>query len=102
MNVNEPLINQKGPISQIAPVGLTPLVTGPALFCFSGSAYATSPNAWIGIDLTLDGRVIGTASVFCNEDQSHRALVLRFIETYLYSQCSAMLRAWLENRLDPS
>jgi len=75
MNVNEPLINQKGPISQIAPVGITPLGTGPVLFCFSGSAYANLPNVWIGIDLTLDGQVIGTASVFCNEDQSHRALV---------------------------
>jgi hypothetical protein len=29
-------------------------------------------------------------------------LVYRFSEEYLYFRFSAMLRAWLENRLDPS
>jgi hypothetical protein len=41
----------------------------------SASAYATAPASSIGVQLALDGNVVGSAAVFANEPGSHKALI---------------------------
>jgi hypothetical protein len=41
----------------------------------AGSAWSSSSNSFIGIDVQLDEQSIGMASVYCNESKSHRALI---------------------------
>lgn len=45
----------------------------------SGSAWSNAAGQWVGVQVLLDGNVIGEAAVFCNEAGSHRALITTFI-----------------------
>lgn len=45
----------------------------------SGSAWSNTPGQWVGVQVLLDGNIIGEAAVFCNEASSHRALITTFI-----------------------
>ncbi|MGH9967460.1 MAG: hypothetical protein ACREBG_06460 [Pyrinomonadaceae bacterium] len=56
---------------------------GPVVFFISGSAWSSSANSWIGISVQLDGTEIGTASVYCNEVASHRALISNLVTVNL-------------------
>ena len=40
-----------------------------------GSVWTTTANQMIGIQVTLDGNVIGTASIFSNAASTHRTVV---------------------------
>ena len=64
--------NVTGPL----PVSVTfqaPL-DGPATFLFSGTAWTTNVNVLIGVQVLLDGNVIGTAKMFSNAASEHRTL----------------------------
>jgi hypothetical protein len=41
----------------------------------SGSAWTTNPGTWAGCEVLLDGTTLGTVAVYCNEAESHRALI---------------------------
>lgn len=45
----------------------------------SGSAWSNAAAQWVGVQVLLDGNVIGEAAVFCNESSSHRALITTLI-----------------------
>jgi hypothetical protein len=49
--------------------------TDSATVFISASASATAPASSIGVQLALDGTVVGGAAVFSNEPGSHKALI---------------------------
>lgn len=53
----------------------------PLVIVVSGSAWSNAAGQWVGVQVILDGSVIGEAAVFCNEASSHRALITTFIPT---------------------
>jgi hypothetical protein len=60
------------------PLPLTTTYTsqgGALLFYMSGSAWCMAGGQPIGINLVVDGNVVGTAKVFTNEGWSHKSLV---------------------------
>ena len=48
------------------------------LLFVSGSAWTGIPGEWVGCEVYLDGNRLGVAAVFCNEANSHRALIPTF------------------------
>lgn len=65
--------NQKGPL----PIQTSFLAPGdmPMYVEVQGSVWTQSANQMIGIQVTLDGAVIGTANIFSNGSSTHRAVV---------------------------
>jgi hypothetical protein len=47
----------------------------PVILAVSGSAWAESGGKLVGMDIAVDGKVLGSAMVYCNEPGSHRALI---------------------------
>ena len=45
----------------------------------SGSVWSSAPGQWGGVQIMLDGNVIGEAAVFFNEANSHRAFITTLI-----------------------
>lgn len=56
---------------------------GPACIVLSGSVWSGTANQLIGVSLELDGKVIGTASIFSNATSTHRAVVPSYIPVVL-------------------
>src|SRR5580704_16583889 len=52
---------------------------GPVCFVLSGSVWSETHDELIGIALELDGNVIGSAVIFSNLNETHRAVVPSFI-----------------------
>jgi hypothetical protein len=52
---------------------------GPACLMVSGSVWCGTANQLIGVNLELDGAVIGSATIFSNMATTHRATVPSFI-----------------------
>ncbi len=65
--------NQKGPL----PISATFQAPGdmPMYLEVTGSVWTTTANQMIGIQVTLDGAVIGTANIFSNTASTHRTVV---------------------------
>jgi hypothetical protein len=65
--------NQKGPL----PIKASFMAPGdmPMYLEILGSVWTQSANQMIGIQITLDGNVIGTANVFSNGAATHRPVV---------------------------
>ena len=65
--------NQKGPL----PIKATFMAPGdmPMYLEVAGSVWTTTANQMIGIQITLDGNLIGTANIFSNTASTHRAAV---------------------------
>lgn len=55
---------------------------GDVVFYLSGSAWSQTPGG-LGIQLMLDGQLLGVAEVMTNEGVSHKALVPVFLPTTL-------------------
>ena len=55
----------------------------PACFILSGSAWSQTANQVIGVTLELEGSPIGTASIWSNQQSTHRALVPAYIPVTL-------------------
>lgn len=77
MALVQTLISGVGPLPQT--VKFTALGDGPVVFYLSGSAWSTISGTNMSVSLSLDGAVIGSASVCSNEAVSHKALVPVFI-----------------------
>jgi hypothetical protein len=65
--------NQKGPL----PVSATFMAPGdmPMNVEVTGSVWTQTANQMIGIQVAIDGNVIGTANIFSNTASTHRAVV---------------------------
>jgi hypothetical protein len=71
------LISQKGPLPINAvfdAVGDTPMYLE-----VNGSVWTPTANKMIGIQIALNGVVIGTANIFSNAGSTHRAVVPAYI-----------------------
>ena len=49
----------------------------------NGSVWTTTANKMIGIQVVLDGTVLGTAQIFSNTASTHRAVVSAFFKIQL-------------------
>jgi hypothetical protein len=56
---------------------------GPVTIAFSGSAWSQANGTVIGVDVLLDGNLLGTALLYSNQGQEHRALPTQFFVTQL-------------------
>ena len=56
---------------------------GPSCILLSGSVWSRTANQMIGVGLELDGKVIGSASIFSNGASTHRAVVPSYIPVTL-------------------
>jgi hypothetical protein len=65
--------NQQGPL----PIQATFMAPGdmPMYLEVTGSVWTQTANQMIGIQVTVDGNVIGTANIFSNTASTHRAVV---------------------------
>ena len=65
--------NQKGPL----PVQATFMAPGdmPMNLEVTGSVWTQTANQMIGIQVAVDGNVLGTANIFSNTASTHRAVV---------------------------
>lgn len=50
-------------------------VVGSSLLYVSASAFSSTPNSRIGVNVALDGTLLGTLNLFANEANSHKTLV---------------------------
>ena len=58
---------------------------GPATFQFSGTAWSTTANVLIGVQVLLDGVVIGTAQLYSNSTSEHKTLPTQVMDAVLQS-----------------
>jgi hypothetical protein len=56
---------------------------GPATFVLAGSVWCGTADKMIGVSLELDGKIIGSASIFSNAPTTHRAVVPSYIPVSL-------------------
>jgi hypothetical protein len=75
------LINQAGPL---------PITTtfdapsdAPMYLVVNGSVWSQQANKMIGIQITLDGKVVGTAQIFSNGTATHRTVVPAYVKIQL-------------------
>lgn len=72
-----PIVNQQGPLPITATVEVAS--DGPVALVFSGSAWASSAEQMIGVELLMDGIKVGVSTIFANYASSHMALVSMMI-----------------------
>lgn len=75
------LLQQVGPL----PININFQAPGdsPMYIEVQGSVWTTTANSMIGIDIALDGQVIGTATVFSNTPSTHRTVVAAYVPVKL-------------------
>lgn len=56
---------------------------GPATFVLAGSVWCGSADQMIGVSLELDGKILGSASIFSNMASTHRAVVPSYMPVNL-------------------
>ncbi len=71
------LLNAAGPL----PLSVTFAADSddPITFFVAGSVWSPVPNVKIGFAVILDGKQIGTATIYSNGPSTHRAVVPQFI-----------------------
>ena len=67
------LVNQKGPLP--ITVNFNAPGDSPYYLEVNGSVWTTTANSMIGIQVQLDGQVLGVAQIFSNTASTHRAVV---------------------------
>ena len=75
------IINQVGPLPITA--SFNSVGDSPMYLEVNGSVWTQTTNQMIGIDIALDGQVIGTAKIFSNGNTTHRAVVPAYIQVKL-------------------
>ena len=75
------LLNQVGPLPITASFNAPG--DSPMYIEVQGSVWTGTANQMIGIDIALDGTVIGTAKVFSNTASTHRTVVPAYIPVKL-------------------
>lgn len=81
MAVQVLIANQKGPL----PIKASFMAPGdmPMYLEITGSVWTQTANQMIGIQITLDGTVVGTANIFSNGASTHRAVVPLYVPVKL-------------------
>ena len=75
------IINQKGPLpitAQFNSIGDSQMYLE-----VNGSVWTLDTNVMTGINIDIDGQVVGTAYIFSNGPSTHRAVVPAYIEVEL-------------------
>lgn len=67
------IVSQKGPLP--ISVQFPAISDSPATLMVMGSVWSQNVNTMIGIQVALDGPVIGTAQIFCNPASTHMNVV---------------------------
>jgi hypothetical protein len=76
------ILNQKkGPLPLT--VSFSSPTDGPSCLVVYGSVWTQTANQTIGIEVSLDNKPIGSASIFSNLQSTHRAVVPTFIPVTL-------------------
>ena len=75
------IINQKGPLPITAT--FNSIGDSPMYLEVNGSVWTSTANVMIGIDINIDGQVVGTAHIFSNGGSTHRACVPAYIQVQL-------------------
>ncbi len=75
------LNQQPGPLP--ITISFTAPTDGPSCIVVSGSVWTQTANQTIGIEVSLDGQTIGSASIFSNAPATHRAVVPTYIPVTL-------------------
>jgi len=75
------LNQQKGPLPITA--NFKAPTDGPSCIVVSGSVWTQTANQTIGIHVSLDGKLVGTAVIFSNLASTHRAVVPTYIPVTL-------------------
>ena len=67
------ILNQKGPL----PITVNFKAPGDSQYYLevNGSVWTTTANNMIGIQVQLDGQILGVAQIFSNTQSTHRAVV---------------------------
>jgi hypothetical protein len=75
------IVSQKGPL----PIKVSFSAPGDMEACLviNGSVFATATNTMVGIQVALDGQNVGTAQIFSNGANTHRAAVPVYIPVKL-------------------
>jgi hypothetical protein len=81
MSVTETLINAPGPLPITSP--FTAEGEGPVIFFVAGSAWANDAGTKIGVNVLLDGELLGVSVAYTNEGWSHKTLVPIFLPAKL-------------------
>ena len=75
------IINQVGPLpitAQFNSIGDSPMFLE-----INGSVWTSIPNVMTGINIDIDGQAVGTAFIFSNGPETHRACVPAYIQVQL-------------------
>ena len=75
------ILNQAGPLPITAAFNAPG--DSPMYIEVQGSVWTTTANQMIGIDIALDGQVIGTATIFSNTASTHRTVVPAYVQVKL-------------------
>jgi len=75
------IINQQGPLP-IKELFNSP-GDEPVVLEVNGSVWTQSPNTMIGIQVWIDGNVVGKAQIFSNTATTHRTVVPAYIQLQL-------------------
>jgi hypothetical protein len=75
------IVNQKGPLPISA--NFNAPSDAPMYLEVNGSVWTQTANSMIGIQIALDGQVIGTAQIFSNTQSTHRTVVPQYIRVQL-------------------
>ena len=74
-------------LSQVGPLPITATFNAPGnspmYIEVNGSVWTQTANQMIGIDIALDGQVVGTAKIFSNGASTHRAVVPAYMQVSL-------------------
>lgn len=85
--------NLSGPLPVTASFPLKS--TGPATVTVAGSVWSGQADTMIGIQVSMDGSVLGDAKIFSNAPSTHRAVVATHYDVTLD-------RAWPEPGVPPT
>ena len=92
MSIQVILNQRKGPLPLTATFNAPS--DAPSCLIISGSAWTQTANQTIGIEVTLDGKPIGSASIWSNAPATHRAVVPTYIPVKLaFGQHTIVLSA---------
>jgi hypothetical protein len=75
------IVNQAGPLP--IKVQFNAPLDGPALFTVTGTAWSSSADVLLQMNVQLDGNQIGTAQIFSNGAATHRAFPTLFLDVNL-------------------
>ena len=67
------ILRKQGPLP--ISVNFTAPSDGPAVLFVSGSAWTTTPNTSIGLQVSIDGSSVSSIGVFANQASSHQTLI---------------------------